>query len=216
MAGEDVIKAAVLNRIIEGGKFSGGELFFSEMNLAGKSRRLDLGYIQGQTMTAIEIKSEKDSLYRLSGQLAEYRKYFDKVILVVAPKFVSSAIAEADEDVTIWQFSNGEITVIRKGRLIRSVKKESYLDLMTKREISILARRLGIHPRDQAMYDLKQAVLENLKKLSKAEVKGVLIDGVYRRFGMASNRFLFKVARQNVVESRDIKLLSPHRKLIEV
>ena len=70
--GEKEFKAAVLERLLALGEIDLTTLVFSEMSLARKSRRVDLGYIRNNEMVAIEIKSEKDSLYRLEGQLEEY------------------------------------------------------------------------------------------------------------------------------------------------
>jgi hypothetical protein len=210
MSSEREIKAIVLDRLLKSGKIGADSLVFSEMSLAGKVRRIDLGYILKKEMVAIEIKTEKDTLLRLSGQLEEYRKYFDRVVVVVAPKFVEGVIAVADPDVEIWKVSCGEVVVVRKGRLIKLITKESYLSLMTKREVALLARKIGVMPGELPMYDLKVEVLSKLSKISKNKVKDVLLEGLFKRFGMASNRFLKKVDSLGRVSVSDVPLLSPH------
>lgn len=215
--GEKEIKAAVLDKLLKAGQIDFSSLVFSEMNLARKARRVDLGYIRNQEMVAIEIKSEKDSLFRLAGQLEEYRKYFDRIIVAVAGKYVKGVLAIADDDVAVWEVTSDGLKVIRKGRLIKNISKQNYLELMTKREVSLLARRIGIIPSDLAMYELKVEVSSRLNKISKSDVKDILLDGISKRFGMPSNRFLAKVCAFGSVRPPDVILLSPYlKRVVEV
>ena len=215
--GEKEIKTTVLDKLLKTGQIDFSSLVFSEMNLARKARRVDLGYIRNQEMVAIEIKSEKDSLFRLAGQLEEYRKYFDRVIVAVAGKYVEGVLAIADEDVAVWEVTSDGLKVIRKGRLIKNISKQNYLELMTKREVSLLARRIGIIPSDLAMYELKMEVSSRLNKISKSDVKDILLDGISKRFSMPSNRFLVKVCAFGSVRPSDVVLLSPYlKRVVEV
>ncbi|WP_439863483.1 sce7726 family protein [Pseudomonas antarctica] len=215
--GEKEIKTTVLDKLLKTGQIDNSSLVFSEMNLARKARRLDLGYIRNQEMVAIEIKSEKDSLFRLEGQLEEYRKYFDRVIVAVAGKYVEGVLAIADDDVAVWEVASDGLKVIRKGRLIKNISKQNYLELMTKREVSLLARRIGIIPSDIAMYELKMEVSSRLNKISKSDVKDILLDGISKRFSMPSNRFLDKVCAFGSVRPSDVILLSPYlKRVVEV
>lgn len=208
--GEKEIKSMVLNYLLSESGSLEASIFFSEMNLAKKVRRLDLGFVAAGKMVAIEIKSEKDSLARLQGQVAEYCKYFDRVIVVVAPRFVKAAAALVGNEVGVWGVSSEGLKVIRKGRLIKEATKESYVELMTRREVSILARKLGVRSEGVAIYELKMEVKKYLARLAKSEIKCVLLDGFAKRFGMASDRFLKKVRSAGVVTELDVSLLSPH------
>ena len=215
--GEKEIKTTVLDKLLKTGQIDFSSIVFSEMNLARKARRVDLGYIRNQEMVAIEIKSEKDSLFRLAGQLEEYRKYFDRVIVAVAGKYVEGVLAIADDDVAVWEVTSDGLKVIRKGRLIKNISKQNYLELMTKREVSLLARRIGIIPSDLAMYELKIEVSSRLNKISKSDVKDILLDGIAKRFSMPSNRFLAKVCAFGSVRPSDVILLSPYlKRVVEV
>ncbi len=211
---EKEIKTAVLDKLLKTGQIDSSSIVFSEMNLARKARRLDLGYVKNQEMVAIEVKSEKDSLFRLEGQLEEYRKYFDRVIVAVAGKYVEGVLAMADDDVAVWKVTSDGLKVIRKGRLIKNIAKKNYIELMTKREISLLARRIGINSPNLAMYELKMEVLSKLSKISKSDVKEILLDGISKRFSMPSNRFLAKVCVFGYVRPTDVILLSPYLKRV--
>lgn len=208
--GEKEIKAVVLNYLINKGRIDSSSVVFNEMSLARNVRRLDLGFVQRGEMVAIEVKSEKDSLFRFFGQVEEYLKYFDRVIAVVAPKFVESVVAATENDVAVWVVSNSGLRVIRKGRINRKVTKESLVDLMTKREVSLLAKKIGIKLEGIAMYELKIEVLSQLTKVSKTDVKRILLDGISKRFTLPSNRFLSAVVGRGNVEVDDVSLLSPY------
>ncbi|WP_349972369.1 sce7726 family protein [Pseudomonas caspiana] len=207
---EKEIKAMVLDRLLQTGQIGASSLVFNEMHLAKKNRRIDLGYVRLEEMIAIEVKSEKDSLFRLEGQVLEYRKYFDRVVVVAAPKFSAAVMTLVDDDVAVWEVSSCGIRVVRRGRLIKESSKNDYLSLMTKREVSQVAKKLDIAAEKFAMYELKIEVLKKISKISKADMKTILLDGVHKRFGMASNRFLSKVIVAGAVSSSDVTLLSPY------
>lgn len=209
MLSEVEIKAMILERLLREGKITEESLVFNEMSLSGKARRLDLAYITKGEMVAIEVKSEKDTLSRLPGQLSEYLKYFDRIIVVAAPKFIQEIISLTDSAVEVWEVSELELKVIRKGRKVKSIRKESYLNLMTKREVSILARMARIET-DLPMYDLKIELLKKIRIISKDKVKSVLISGLTKRFSLPSNRFLLMVCNSKCVSTRDVLLLSPY------
>ncbi|ELO1026043.1 TPA: sce7726 family protein [Pseudomonas aeruginosa] len=210
MLSEVEIKALVLQEFLRQGRILANSLVFNEMNLAGKVRRLDLAYVTNNEMVAIEIKSERDSLFRLPGQLDEYSKYFDRIVVVAASKFVSQIISMVDSSVEIFEVSQEGLKVCRRGKKVASVKKESYVELMTKREVLILAKMVGIRTSDLPMYELKVEVLDRIGKLSKEKVKAVLLHGFEKRFSLSSNRFFKKVLECQRVVSEDVALLSPY------
>lgn len=210
MASEVEIKAMILNRLLKEGKIDSSSLVFNEMNLARKTRRVDLGYLHKQEIVAIEIKSEKDTLTRLPGQLEVYTKYFDRVILVVASKFIDAVLSTVNRNVEIWEVTDGSLRTARKGLKIQEIRKESYLDLMTKREVIHLSRKLKIPHDGIPMFDLKAQILSKIGVISKSRVKDALIDGLLKRFGMPSSRFLLKVIPLQKVTPKDVSLLSPY------
>ncbi|MCY1305105.1 hypothetical protein D9M70_548890 [compost metagenome] len=103
-----------------------------------------------------------------------------------------------------------EVRTVRKGRKVKGVRKESYLDLMTKREVVQLARKLKIPYDGIPVFDLKAQVLSKARTVSKSTMKNVVIDGLLKRFGMPSSRFFSKVIPVRHVAVRDVGLLSPY------
>lgn len=209
MYSEKDIKAKVLSRMINNGSINSDSLVVSEMSLAGKARRVDLAVLHGTKLVAIEIKSEKDTLTRLSGQLEEYAKYFDKVLVVAAEKFIASITSIVGDDVEVWSVSTSGLKVVKRGRVVRDICKLSYLELMTRREMLLAAKAAGLRVNSLPMYDLKNAVLESIDKISKKELKNILIDGMYSRFSRTSSRFLTKALATESVTHDDVSLLSP-------
>ena len=58
----------------------------SEMGLAGHAARIDIGVVNGE-LIGYEIKSDRDTLARLPGQLEIYCGIFDKLTIVCGPRY---------------------------------------------------------------------------------------------------------------------------------
>ncbi|GAA4918881.1 hypothetical protein GCM10025777_47100 [Membranihabitans marinus] len=71
---------------------------------AGKSKA-DLVILNG-TATAYEIKSERDSLSRLEGQLADYRSVFASTCVVTSPMQADQVLSLVPEDVGVLVLSS--------------------------------------------------------------------------------------------------------------
>ncbi len=76
--------------------------------------KADLAILNG-TATVYEIKSERDSLVRLANQIANYKKVFAKVYVIVGESHVSAVLEETPEDVGLMCLSRRHsIKTIRK------------------------------------------------------------------------------------------------------
>ncbi|WP_436326968.1 sce7726 family protein [Brevibacterium sp. FAM 27836] len=69
-----------------------------------RTSKADLVILNG-TSTAYEIKSERDSLARLPGQLNDYRSVFASVVVVTSPSQVDAVLRMAPEDVGVTALS---------------------------------------------------------------------------------------------------------------
>jgi hypothetical protein len=105
---ENGIKAAVLTRIRRQCRGRDLPVVTSEFSLNGTGIRADLAVL-GTSFHGIEIKSAADSLKRLPSQLEGYARYFDRTVLVVAPKHIR-ALRDVDlRGAYVWrQESLGE------------------------------------------------------------------------------------------------------------
>lgn len=82
---ENGIKAAVLTRIRRQARSGPLPVVTSEFSLNGTGIRADLA-ILGDLFYGVEIKSAADTLKRLPSQMEGYARYFDRTVLVLAPK----------------------------------------------------------------------------------------------------------------------------------
>lgn len=79
-----------LRRLVVQGSDPTGTVVIEELGLNKGAVRVDLAVVNGM-MHAYEIKSDFDTLRRLSVQVEHYGKCFDRVSLVVGPKHITTA-----------------------------------------------------------------------------------------------------------------------------
>jgi len=134
---EQCIKAAVIDHLLSTGALNDAVLI-NEMVYANWSRRADLAVANGH-LHAFEIKSDFDSLRRLEGQIATYLERFDKLTVVVAPKYLSSVLEMAPQQVAIWcaleEDSGVRIKVVRTGRKERVENRDVLIDYLLRDEL---------------------------------------------------------------------------------
>ena len=68
-----------------------GTFIRHEMGLCGGKRRIDIALLNGE-LAGFEIKSDEDTLLRLSGQASVYNQVLDRVTLVTTPHHQEKAI----------------------------------------------------------------------------------------------------------------------------
>ena len=99
---EYIYKAALTQRVLLGRHSLRTASMLSEFRIG--SCKADLVILNG-TATVYEIKSERDSLSRLSNQLEMYRKVFAKVYVIAAERFVEEILRESDSHVGVLKLS---------------------------------------------------------------------------------------------------------------
>ena len=87
LVGDGEIRKALKSRRLKPHLRDSDTLILDELGLAHSKSRIDVAMING-VLHGFEIKSEKDSLDRLPGQLEIYRQTLQKLTLVVASKHV--------------------------------------------------------------------------------------------------------------------------------
>lgn len=121
-----------------------GAAFVSELFIDSFSRRADLVMANGK-LAAFEIKSERDSLDRLDGQLATYLRFFERVTIVCAPKHLTGVQARAQEAVGIWLMKeDGTFKVVRRGSALRQNCRSSWLSFLPVAELRALMVAHGL------------------------------------------------------------------------
>lgn len=119
-----------------------------EMAVCDGISRVDVAVANGN-LYGYEIKSDADTLDRLASQQECYNKTFDKVFIVVGPKY-QDIISQYIPDwwgiyVAYYTKENQiELKERKRGRKNREVSSEALLELLWRDELEILLKQHGI------------------------------------------------------------------------
>lgn len=100
---EKEIKKTVLNYLLNKSELNKDVTIINELTIDSFSRRLDLAVLTNKKIVAYEIKSDADSLSRLSGQLEKYRQYVDKIIVITTPKYLDNILNLVSDNIEVWR-----------------------------------------------------------------------------------------------------------------
>lgn len=98
------------------------------------NRRADIVEIFKDKTICYEIKSDKDSLIRLSGQIDEYSKFFDEIYIVVGIKY--SNISDFIPDYCGIIIVSDKFKIVRKASKHNKFKLRNLLCLLWKEELN--------------------------------------------------------------------------------
>lgn len=201
------IKSLVLNYLMEKQIVGSEELVINEFTYGNFSRRVDLAFIKNNELYGIEIKSELDNLNRLDGQVKEYLKVFDKVIVVVATKHLDSAMELLPESVALWEFNGVGLKVIRRGKKVKIRDKSTFIDLMRVADLVRVSNLFGLSYETKTRHELSRVVSDlPANKLREAAFKAL-----FRRYSDGVSLF-FSNVKHRKVENSDLAILSQHTK----
>lgn len=204
---EPDIKAMVLNHLISKERITPNTSIINEFTIGNYSRRVDLAIVNEKHLVAFEIKSEADTLNRLSGQTNKYLEYFDKVIIVAATKHIKKIVETVPKNVAVWEVINKQIKIRQRGKIVPIVNRARLIDLMKANELLKLSHRLNLTPVSKKRASLVSAVLKaSVPELREASLR-CLKDRYYN-----TSSLLFKKIEGNQVFPEDIDLLSPYRR----
>lgn len=137
---EAEIRAALIRRLTLSPEGQGAA-FIPELSLDGFARRADLVVANGH-LAVFEIKSAKDSLTRLAGQLETYLSHFEEVTVVCAAKHLSGVRATAPRSVGIWQIDgDGSIAIVRRPARKKSIARTIWLSFLPVDEVRAILRQ---------------------------------------------------------------------------
>lgn len=119
-----------------------GATFIPELFVDGFSRRADLVMANGK-LSVFEIKSPRDSLDRLDGQVESYCKFFEQVTVVCAPKHLAGVMARAPETVGVWTINDDGSQIVRKAKCSSPTSKANWLSFLPVLELRRFLRAQG-------------------------------------------------------------------------
>ena len=118
--------------------------FIPEMFVDEFARRADL-VVAGTKLVAFEIKSDRDKLDRLHGQLESYIQFFEQVIVVCAERHLVGIEAKSFNEVGIWTVKeDGSIRKVRKAKNLRQDSISRWLSFLPVDELRKLLQLHGV------------------------------------------------------------------------
>ncbi|MHA7845630.1 sce7726 family protein [Serratia sp. D1N4] len=169
------------------------EFIINEFSIANFSRRVDLVLASKDKIFAFEIKSEFDSLKRLSGQVIEYLEHFDKVTVVVATKHIKKALQLTPDNVAIWEVSEQKLKVVRKGRIIKITDKFKFIKMMTLNELLNVAKKMNIEIKNKK----RKFVELSLFSVPTVKLRKEAIDKIKNRYKKRGSNYFERLQIKN-------------------
>ena len=150
--------------------------FIPEMFVDEFTRRADL-VVAGNKLVAFEIKSERDKLNRLDGQLKSYTRFFEQVTVVCAERHLEGVEANSFSEVGIWTVGNdGSIRKVRKAKNLEQNSLDSWLSFLPVDELRKILKAHGIKL-GRHRHDLLAAAVE----ISLKAIRKYVLDYLRRR-----------------------------------
>lgn len=171
---EYVYRVAVAQRILMGRHSLKTASMLSEFR-AGKSKA-DIVILNG-TATVYEIKSERDTLARLSSQIADYKKVFAKVNVVCSEDHADGVLAQVPECVGVMKLARwNRISTLREGKDCAAETDPIFiLDSLRASEaialLKMLDRPVPLVPNTR----LRAALAESFETLDPSLVHGAMV-----------------------------------------
>ena len=148
----------------------------SELCIDRFERRVDLVQV-GARLAAFEIKSDRDRLTRLPGQLDSYCRFFERVTVVCALRHLTAVQAQTPAAVGLWTVdAERGVKVVRPSRLLRGQRLEDWLSFLP---VSELRRLLRSH--DRSAHGTREALLVQAMTLPKAVVRAQVLNSLRGR-----------------------------------
>ena len=202
---EPAIKAATLQYLIEKKRLDHGDIVINEFTLDSYSRRVDLVIANHNRLFGFEIKSAGDNLSRLEGQITTYLNYFDKVIVVSAPKHTENILKRVPQNVAVWENTDTALKIRQTGKIVPIRDPSKLIDMMTAKELFKLCNKLGINIEKK-----RSAAVEVLLSAAVCKLKYAVVKSLKDRYELAYRSF-WKHIKDNPISDKDIEHLSPYR-----
>ncbi|WP_024548883.1 sce7726 family protein [Siccibacter turicensis] len=210
---EKEIKKTVLNHLLNKHDLDGNVTVINELTIDSFARRVDLAVLTDKKIIAYEIKSDADSLYRLSGQLVKYQQYFDKTIVVTTSKHLKTILGMVSDNIEVWEVIEQDVTIKKRGKASRIKNKSDYLDLLRVRDMRKLASVFNISLGKGRKADIKKMLADNINGISYDKLKAFVINVISQRYKLTSDNFLENVKVKGTVTVNDLDFLSPYCKI---
>lgn len=157
-------KAAVLQALRQHRQIDRHTVVANEFSLGRVGVRADLALFTRNQLIGVEVKTDADSLKRLERQLTGYRRYFDRIVLVVGDRHLQRLRQMEMSDLEVWRFtSTSEVEIVQEQAI--QPYPDCRVDLLTQDERVRAARRAA---KDEALHAIATHLLsERFKRTSE-------------------------------------------------
>ena len=125
------------------------DTFISELCFVDRARRADLVLANG-SLSAFEIKSEKDDLSRWAGQQVDYLSCFENVWLCVHAKHIESALQNTHKSIGLLLVDNlSSISMVREAGLNFSLEAYNLTGFLWRADLDKLAKKHGVETKSR-------------------------------------------------------------------
>lgn len=203
---EQDIKALLVNYLYKKNHIKEKSILISELTIGNFLRRVDFATVTPSELIAYEIKSESDNLTRLTGQVNDYLKYFDKVIVIADSKHIDYILKQTPNKVGVWEVNQNKIIIRRRGVKEKIKDKSSISSFLTDAQIRKKTR--PEHRLSDKNTRLESMIKSNSMKSIREEVYNFLSEKFYNN----SKEIMKKLSLENKINSSDIEKLSNYIK----
>ncbi|TFZ35540.1 hypothetical protein EWW49_18780 [Pseudomonas syringae] len=171
---EYAYKAAITNKLLLGRHSLKTASLITEFRV-GKCKA-DIAIFNG-TSTAYEIKSERDKLGRLQGQVETYKQFFSKVYVITGENHLDEIVSTTRADVGVLLLNKrfGISTIREAHESPEQVSPEIIFDSIQIRESLEILRLFGITPPDVANTEIRSTIREIFKGLDPATTHDTMV-----------------------------------------
>lgn len=200
---EQRAKAALISHLLKIGVVKNDVVIINELALESFSRRADLVLVNG-SIELFEIKSEADTLHRLSGQIDVFSKFCDKLHVVCAPCHVNNVLAQTADNIAVWQVeAEGYVKVIRRGKKDKLSDRKVLLKLINAKELRQLVSTNNMKPTSYRRKHMEESALA----LPKDQIRDYVLSALKQRYTNTTKEFLDLTVSEEGVDPRHLVAL---------
>lgn len=171
---EKTIKCLFLAKLIKTNKNL--SLASLEVSLMQGRRKADILTVENNNIIAYEIKSSKDNLSKLDGQIQDYLKICDKVYVILDEKFFSNDnLSKIPLEVGIFCFHSSKKDFFLKRKAKKNIPLSYYQSLFISQDRLKYFRKNS----NQSLFDIRHSLIQTMKK---REFKQLVIECLNERF----------------------------------
>jgi len=201
-------KITTIKWLIEKGYVDSDAVLINELPVDNFNRRADLVVANGK-LHAFEIKSDADSLIRLSGQIETYLSFFDKVTVVCSPKYTKKALMTLPKEVQILQLNidsknNKIIKMVQRGKVNKIKCPVHFLSFVEKKVLLSELKKKGLV---YNTHENRRTISSKFNKLPQNTWRNITLNYLKSKYKLTHNAFFSKI--KNEISIDDLKLLSP-------